>query len=150
MDEEGSFDISVGIDEVIGAWLDGGRGGRSDSSRSSNYRFGGSDSALVRDLGFQLEIPGFRFLRRFLRRREWVFYAVRFLSKGFLTTRYKSIRWRMGYTWSSFLLPGDPSVKVEDRILCFCFEQVAFVRGWLVVNKVERGIEFEWVGFLRR
>jgi hypothetical protein len=137
MDEGGSFDISVGIDKVISVWLDGGQGGRSDSNCLSNYHFGGSDSALVRDLGFQLEIPGFRFLRRFLRHCDWVFYAVQFLSKGFLTTRYKSIRWRMGYTWSSFLLSGDPSVKVEDQILCFCFEQVVFVRGWLVVNKVK-------------
>jgi hypothetical protein len=62
MDEEGSFDISVGINKVISMWLDGGQGGRSDSSCSSNYRFGGSDSALVRGLDFQLEIPGFRFL----------------------------------------------------------------------------------------
>jgi hypothetical protein len=65
MDEEGSFGIFVGIDKVIGVWLDGGQDGRSDSSRLSSYRFGGSDSALVRDLDFQLEIPGFRFLRRF-------------------------------------------------------------------------------------
>jgi hypothetical protein len=65
MDEEGSFSIFVGINEVIGMWLDGGQDGRSDSSRSGSYRLGGSGSVLVRDLDFQLEIPGFRFLRRF-------------------------------------------------------------------------------------
>jgi hypothetical protein len=137
MDEEGSFGISVGIDKVIGVWLDGGQDGRSDSSRSSNYRFGGSDSALVRDLDFQLEIPGFRFLCQFPRHCDWIFYVVRFLSKDFLTTRYRLIEWRMGYMWSSSLPFGDPSVKVEDRILCFCFEQVTFVLGSLVENMVE-------------
>jgi hypothetical protein len=150
MDEEGSFGIFVDIDEVVGVWLDGGRDGRSGSSRSSSYRFGGSGSAPVRDLDFQLEIPGFRFLRRFPRRRDRISYVVRFLSKDFLATRYRSIGWRMGYVWSNFLLSGDPSVEVEDRILCFCFEQVTFVLGWLVSNKVGRGIEFEWVGSLRR
>jgi hypothetical protein len=66
MDEEGSFGISAGIDKVIGMWLGGGWGERSGSSCSSSYRFGGSGSALVRDLDFQLEIPGFHFLHQFL------------------------------------------------------------------------------------
>jgi hypothetical protein len=38
--------------------------------------------------------------------------------------------------WSSFLLSGDPSVKIEDQILCFCFKQVMFVLGLLVKNMV--------------
>jgi hypothetical protein len=65
MDEEGSFSIFVGINKVIGVWLDGGQDGRSDSSCSGSYHLGGSGSVLVRDLDFQLEIPGFRFLCRF-------------------------------------------------------------------------------------
>jgi hypothetical protein len=62
MGEGGSFGISVGIDKVVGMWLGGGQGGRSGSSRLSSYCFGGSGSALVQDLDFQLETPGFRFL----------------------------------------------------------------------------------------
>jgi hypothetical protein len=135
--EGGSLGTSVGINKVIDVWLDGGQGGKSGSSCLSSYHFGGSDSALVRGLDFQLETPGFRFLCRFLQHCDWVFYAVCFLSKGFLTTRYKLIGWQMGYVWSSLLPSGDPLVKVEDQILCFCFEQVVFIQGWLVVNKVK-------------
>jgi hypothetical protein len=132
-----SFGISVDIDKVVGVSLDGGLGGRSGPSRLGSHRSGGSGNALVRDLGLLQDTPGFGFLRRFLRCCGLVFCVVRFLSKDFPATRYRLIEWQMGYMWSSFLLSGDPSVKVEDRILCFCFEQVMFVLGLLVENMVE-------------
>jgi hypothetical protein len=132
MEEGESFGISVGIDRVIGMWLDADLGGRSGPNHLGSCRFVGSGNALIRGLGLLRGTPGFCFLRRSLRHRGLVFCVVRFLLKDFLATRYRLIGWRMGYVWSNFLPSSDPSVEVEDRILCFCFEQVTFVLGWLV------------------
>jgi hypothetical protein len=66
MEEGGSSDIFVGINKVVGMWLDGGLGERSGPSRLDRYRFEGSGNVLVRGLGLLQGTPGFGFLRQFL------------------------------------------------------------------------------------
>jgi hypothetical protein len=62
MGEGDSSGISVGINKVVGVWLDGGLGGRSDPSCLGSYCFEGSGNALIRDLGLLQDTPGSCFL----------------------------------------------------------------------------------------